>query len=458
MVECTARSGIQRVAGGARTDPHKRKRRTNRVRIAIPTIASMIAVLGATVFPVPTAAGASSPADQGVTSTSIRIGIPVIDFAALESVGVTLNDGNFQDAFNASTAHINAQGGVDGRKVVPYFVETNPAVTASGNSSCTELTEDDKVFIVMFPVYPDCYQQGHDTPVIGGVLPGALPASAAPDFSLTPPDAAYDPVELAAFNDRGAFKGKKVGIFYGADAAASEVKVVQSDLKKLHVDVVLSGDDSVPATDTVAVDQQAQAIALRFQRAGVNEVVGVGGTGATVWPRALQDNQSTYKPPWIATNITSLASYVQSAKGGNPYLDNVLAASPVPSAYQGWMDPAMQECAAIVRKAYPSDTIGSPLNPNSSQAASKSTDTPYAAVETACQDLAIFAKIAEKAGRKLTVASFTKAGYQLRNVTFPGSGGPVSFGPDQPYAIGRANVLVYDARTETLVVAPPGRH
>ena len=63
-------------------------------------------------------AGAASPADQGVTSTSVRIGIPVIDFAALESVGVTLNDGNFQDAFNVLTAHMNAHGGVDGRKGV----------------------------------------------------------------------------------------------------------------------------------------------------------------------------------------------------------------------------------------------------------------------------------------------------------------------------------------------------
>ena len=150
-----------------------------------------------------------SPADQGMTSTNIRIRISFIDFAALEAVGVTLNDGNFPDAFNALTADMNAHGGVDGRKIVPYFVETNPEVASSGNSSCSELTEDDKVFIVMFPVYPDCYQQDHDTPVIGGVLPGALPASAAPDFSLTPPDAAYDPVELAAFNSRGVFKARR---------------------------------------------------------------------------------------------------------------------------------------------------------------------------------------------------------------------------------------------------------
>ena len=41
----------------------------------------------------------------------------------------------------------------------------------------------------------------------------------------------------------------------------------------------------------------------------------------------------------------------------------------------------------------------------------------------ACQDLALFAKIADTAGKKLTVASFTKAGYSLKNITIPGSGG-----------------------------------
>ena len=264
--------------------------------------------------------------------------------------------------------------GLTAERSSPTSSEMNPASASSISSSCSELTEDDKVFIVLFPVYPDCFQQTYDTPVIGGVLPGTLPASAAADFSLTPPDSAYDPVQLAAFDKRGAFKGKKVGLFYGADDT-SEAKVVQSDLKKLHVDVVLSAEDGVTATDTVAVDQEAQTIALRFQDAGVNEVVGVGGTGATTWPRALQDNQSTYKPPWIATNVTALASYIASAKGKNPYLDNVMTASPLSSPYQVWMDPAMQKCAAIVRKAYPSDAIAAPVNPNSPQAASSGSDT-----------------------------------------------------------------------------------
>ncbi len=453
---CTALEVVEHVCSGDRTNPLLLKQRPRRIRNIFASIASVVVVLGALLVSGSTQAGASSPADQGVTSTTIRIGISVINFAALQAVGVTLNDGNYQDAVKALTAEMNAHGGVDGRKVIPYFAEANPAVPSSTTSSCSELTEDDKVFIVLFPVYPDCYQQTHDTPVLGGVLPGALPASAAPDFSLTPPDAAYDPVQLAAFDNRGAFKGKKVGIFYGPDDT-SEAKVVQSDLKKLHVDVVLSAEDGVTATDTVAVDQDAQSIALRFQDAGVNEVVGVGGTGAAVWPRALQDNQSRYKPPWIATNETALASYIASAKGGNSYLDNVMAATATPSAPQVWMDPAMQKCAAIVRKAYPSDAIAAPVNPNSPQAASSGSDTTYAAVEAACVYLALFGKIADAAGKNLTVASFTKAGYQLRDVTLPGSGGPVSFGPDQAYAIGKANVVVYDPRSGALVPAPASR-
>jgi hypothetical protein len=443
---CTALDVVVQVRSGGRTDSLLLKQRPNRIRNLYATIASIVVMLGATLVSGSTQAGASSPADRGVTPTTIRIGVSVINFTALRAVGVTLNYGNYQDAVRALTANMNAHGGVDGRKIIPYFVVANPAVASSTNSSCSELTEDDKVFIVLFPVYPDCYQQTHDTPVIGGVLPGPLPASVAADFSLTPPDAAYDPVQLAAFDKRGAFKGKKVGLFYGPDDV-SEAKVVQSVLKKLHVDVVLSAEDSVTPTDTVAVDQDAQTIALRFKDAGVNEVVGVGGTGAVTWPRALLDNQSTYKPPWIATVATALTPYVGSASGKNPYLDNVMTSTPVPPANQAWKDPAVQKCAAIVRKAYPSDPIAGP-------AASTSSTATYAAVEAACQDLAIFAKIADTAGKNLTVASFTKAGESLRNVTFPGAGGPVSFGPNQPYAIGRANVVVYDPRSGTLVPAP----
>ena len=61
----------------------------------------------------------------------------------------------------------------------------------------------------------------------------------------------------------------------------------------------------------------------------------------------------------------------------------------------------------------------------------------FEAVLQACQNMAMFTKIAGAAGKDLTIASFTKAGYGLRNVTFPGLGGPVSFGADQPAITGQ---------------------
>jgi hypothetical protein len=72
----------------------------------------------------------------------------------------------------------------------------------------------------------------------------------------------------------------------------------------------------------------------------------------------------------------------------------------------------------------------------------------------ACQYLTLFQKIADAAGKKLTVASFTKAGYALRNASIPGTGGtPISFGPNQPYAIGPVNVVTYSPTSKTLVPA-----
>ena len=183
-------------------------------------------------------------------------------------------------------------------------------------------------------------------------------------------------------------------------------------------------------------------------------MIAVGGSGATDWPRALDDLQSKYKPPWIATNFTSLGSDVAASKGGNPYYDNVMTSDPDPLPYQEWQDPAIQKCYKIVHKAYPSDAISPPPSPNTPAAASDSSNATYAAVVSVCQNLAILAAIADHAGKDLTVASFTKAGYGLRNVTFPGSSEPVSFGPNQPYVLGRPNLLVYSVKLGTLVPAP----
>src|ERR1700722_16003768 len=107
----------------------------------------------------PTTAGASSPAHQGVTAKTISVGLPYVNFEALKSLGVTINDGNFPDAYKSVIADINAKGGINGRKLVLSSVEMNPSVPAEAAPSCTQLTEDDHVFASISPVFPACYQQ-----------------------------------------------------------------------------------------------------------------------------------------------------------------------------------------------------------------------------------------------------------------------------------------------------------
>ena len=420
-----------------------------RVRNVLWTGAAL-ATLGGTIVSagVAPAGGASSPADQGVTKTTITVGLPWVNFTELKNLGVNINDGNFVDAYNAVIAGINKAGGVDGRKLVLANVGMDPALPADAANSCTQLTEDDHVFVAISPVFPDCYQTTHDTPVIAGSLPGTLPAGSAPDFATIPPDAPFDAVQLAAFKKLGVFNGKKVGIFYGATSDAPEVTAVKADLAKLHVDLVDTALDDAPSTDTVASDQQTQTIETKFQNEGINVVLGVGGSGSTTWPRAQLDLQSQYKPLYIATSESSYISYVASTKGANPYLNYTLAATSTPNAYQQWKDPAIQKCAAEVRKAYPSDQVSNPVNPETTVVTN---DTTYQSVIEACQYLGLFVKIADAAGKNLNVATFTNAGYHLKNAVIPGMGGPISYAPGQPYAIGPVTIVHYDPKTQTLV-------
>jgi Periplasmic binding protein len=390
----------------------------------------------------PGAAAAASGATQGVTATTIRVGIPYIDLSAVRKFGITLDQGNYPDAYRAIIADINAHGGVDRRKLVPFVVAVNPVGTAPSATACTQLVQDDKVFVAISPLQPDCFlRQG--VPTISGSFQNITARGGAPNFTLTPPGTAYDPVQLAAFAHEGVFKGKKVGLFGGQTTDLNEVRVVDRALQKLHVPVAVSAVDDAPTGDQTAAYQQAGIIAQRFQSEGVNEVIAVG-TGSLVWPEALAANQSTYHPPFLATNQGSLVTAVLANSISPHYLTNVLAASPVPSNYQIWHTPFVQHCATVVRKAYPSDKMTPPANPITGS------DQTFFSVEAACTNLALFTTIAKAAGQDLTLASFEKAGYSLHDVSIPGAGSPVSFAPGRPYPLNTVIPVTYDPSKNVL--------
>ena len=343
-------------------------------------------------------------------------------------------------------ANLNAHGGIDGRHLVPYLVAVNPVGSGPAITACTQLSEDDTVFVAINPQQTDCFLQQHHVPTVAGSFQSALSPGGAPNFSVEPPLAAYDPVQLAVFARRGVFKGKKVGLFAGEESDAAELQVVQKALKSLGVHVSESAIDDAPPDDQTASNQQVALIAQRFQLAGVNEVVAVG-TGSTIWPESLADNQSTYSPPWIATSEPGLEAAVLGSSIAPAYLKNVLTSSPVPSNYEIWHTPAVQQCASVVRKAYPTLEITPPTNPLTGS------DQTFYAIEAACVNLALFSTIAKAAGKDLTWSSFARAGYALRDATIPGAGAPVTLAPGRAYALGPVYLVTYDAAKNVLQFA-----
>jgi hypothetical protein len=417
-----------------------------RKTLALTVIGSLLLSAVAVVAGAGPASAAPTGPTQGVTATSIRVGIPYVDLAAVRQFGITLDQGSFPDAYNAIISNLNAQGGINGRHLVPYLVAVNPVGTGPAITACTQLAEDDAVFVAIAPQQADCFLEQHHVPTISGMFQEVQSPTSTPNFTLQPPPAAYDPLQLSVLKHEGDFKGKKVGLFAGTETDATELKVVQSSLASLGVHIVQSAVDSAPQDDEVATNQQAGLIAERFQEAGVNEVVAVG-TGATVWPESLQANESTYLPAWIATDESGLESAVLGSSIEPKYLENVLTTSPVPSNYVLWHTPAVQECDRVVRKAYPSLKITPPTNPLTGS------DQTFYAVESACLNIDLFATIAKVAGKNLTWSTFAQAGYGIRNGAIPGSGAPVSFGPGRAYALGPVYLVTFDRAKNVLQFA-----
>src|SRR6516162_2269545 len=147
------------------------------------------------------AAGAAQSA-QGVTPSTIAVGITYPNVAAIRNL-INVDPGNYTVAYTTLINQINAAGGINGRKIVPTFAAVNPLGTAGAATACSQLTQDDKVFLAMGffqQVDTACYVQTHDTPIIGASLTAAQSAAArAPWFNNQISDSDLIPKEMAIF-------------------------------------------------------------------------------------------------------------------------------------------------------------------------------------------------------------------------------------------------------------------
>src|SRR5260221_4091769 len=166
---------------------------------------------------------------RGVTATTIKLGVSLVDFKCIQQFVNSVRN-NQQNIYKAYIDDINAKGGINGRKIVPVFKTYCPLTSTSDLNVqiCTAFADDDKVFAVMGNLsdaaqdgsVESCLAKKHGTPVITYNLTQTIMNLSPPGMVLYPgttPERA-DTVLFRLLKARGTLVGKKVAVLAQASS------------------------------------------------------------------------------------------------------------------------------------------------------------------------------------------------------------------------------------------------
>ena len=422
-------------------------------RRAFTIVASSVAVT----FPLPLlspgagAAPASVPVSQastsarGVTATTINIVFPVANLDALASTYGFAGDIEYTEqvkAINLFVGQINDKGGVNGRKINAIIMNYNPASNAAMQALCVNATQGSPgVFAVLDGVgtYTGVNQlcvakQGHTPFLSQWTSVSSFMQEASPYLWWTGPD---DAAVLQALVDWGDSKGTighkaRVGVIVGdrANDQAALHQYLLPDLKRIGVSPVV---ETIPAqtSETAATGSDATLVVERLREADVTSVIPLIPFNAFL-PVLQAETQQQYFPRLLLSDYEdSIESslglipvpFSKALDGQEGVTTETLGGIDDPRPYaQGGYDPGVRSCWAVWHKAYPEVPKGN-MNDDIEE---------QGPVQGWCQEIQLFAKAAQAAGRNLNRRTFVTAMSGIKD--FPGGYSPVlTFGPRKFY-------------------------
>lgn len=382
----------------------------------------------------------------GVLADSLKIGIAYPDLSSVKQFA-NLDHGDYEAVFDVLIKKINDAGGINGRRIVPVYAKSNLLSPAAAQETCVKLTEDEKVFAVLAVAIGEeqalCYAGTHKTALVGWAQSKEAAAKVqAPWFTyFAAGDAPIGGMEV--FASRGDFAGRKIAVVANANEQASVDKNVLPALQRLGVAPVATGYLPNTGGDAAAYAQQANVFLQKAQSAGADTVLMIGQASAAL-PQVLEKTQ--WRPKLL---FTVPPSPYLADRGKHDF--GILTGSVVASQVPNWDDPAMQQCVRDVEQALPA-LAGKLTDP-----AAVPSGQPQLAfsVSAACQTLALFKAIADKAGRDLDHATFQQAGYALGRLHIPGLRDDATYSPQSTNGSIPIRPLTYDAAGNTYVPAGP---
>jgi ABC-type branched-subunit amino acid transport system substrate-binding protein len=364
-----------------------------------------------------TAAG-GEPKDlgHGVSAKEIKLGIAIVDYDAIKDF-VDFERGDQQKTAQVFVDYINKNGGVGGRKIVPFY-KTYPPIPGQQPdplSLCTSWTEDDGVFAVL-GVFIDftgqgllCLTKEHNTIHIGHELEQPWIDESPPGLLLTPDTTKESTAKvlITLVSEQGKFKGKKVAILADQNSEGRANDTIKPALKKAGVKTGTTAVLSVAGTDTTAAQAQLESFVEKWKGEGVNAVF-LAGLSVSGKQYVETIKQALPKALLITdAEKTSEAAQDEVKAGNTPNPYEGILSTRGDSLSDRWAhkSPLLQQCVDIYEKATGTKVPG-PDKP-AKNSAGKTIELSVAVTDF-CGELMMFKTIAERVGPDLTNKNWQK--------------------------------------------------
>jgi Periplasmic binding protein len=346
----------------------------------------------------------------GVTATSIKVGISLIDYSCISAFTNSIRVGE-KGVYQAYVNYINEHGGVAGRKIVPVYVKYCPIGTATILAACTSLTEDSNVFADIGTFYDpsgdaqECIAGQHHRVLLTYDLTQAIMNKAPAGLMVTP---AVTPerrvrVLLELLGQRKTLAGRTVAVLGDTTVASTVNGAIVPGLKKLGVKMGDTALLTISGSDTTAAQAQLESFIEKWKTEHVDTVF---LSGEAVESQQFVTKLRAELPDLLLLSDNNDGSTFgqQLEKAGvkrNPYQGLIAASGQTDQEYA--VSPNWTYCKDIYKsetgKVAPGPTSVIPYKDG------KTLDT-YGAIGNACQLLSMFHDIAQRVGKYLNDANW----------------------------------------------------
>lgn len=354
--------------------------------------------------------------DVGVTATTIKLGVVLLDLGTARSVGLAPENYTIEDqkrAYETFVGRVNEGGGIHGRKVQLAYAVADPFDNATAEAACLKLTRDDKVFSVISVAgfrgtASLCITRDNRTPLIaqghhpqeyfqasGGLL--------VTDMSTSERTAS---MYISTLKRLGVLNGKTIGLVTNQDATNGEKQggdAVMAALRAEGYEVARRADLS---EDLPTGASQIPVEVQRMRAAGVDAVVlATNFLYSTQFAQAA-DGQG-WRPAWFASQIGDMTS-------------DALAKN-MPASYDGAIAVTSNRFNHDARAGRPEPAVDRDCR----EYYNRTTGSRYPfggenPVIPACAGVRMFTAAATGAGPNLTRATYVGATQRVGSFVWPG--------------------------------------